>query len=180
MDPALVEARWRPAVAAALDARSRYREVAVRAPAGPVHDRLAELGAHVDTAVLAAWDAARRGADLAATVATLDPDRVNAELKAARRRRDEAGDDPAAAELVASLATQHAAAQRLWNELDAVDDRLRLVEVRLGALVARAAELAWRQGPTAELDAAGADLDAVVGELGRVRAALDELDAGPG
>jgi len=65
--------------------------------------------------------------------------------------------------------------QRLLNALDDTDDRLRLLDARLGAAVAQAAEIAL--GTSGE-DAAGAldaQLAGVVDELGTLRSALDEL-----
>ena len=87
---------------------------------GPSRDRLA-LQTQVDSAVLAAWDTARRAGDIERTLATLDPDRVTAEYKQARRT---SGDD----ELEAALAQRFAPVQRLLNTLDDTDERLRLLD----------------------------------------------------
>ena len=64
--------------------------------------------------------------------------------------------------------------QRLLNTVDDTAERLRLLEARLGATVARAAEVALTAS-TDGVDAVGAELDGVVGDLTALRAALDEL-----
>ena len=95
----------------------------------------------------------------------IDPERVTGDYKAARRTE---GDD----ELEAVLAQRFASVQRLFNALDDTDERLRLLDARLGATVAGAAEVALG---TAGADTLDTDLDDVVGELESLRAALHEL-----
>jgi hypothetical protein len=160
-----VSPRFGGAVATALDARRRYTDLVAGMRPGPARDRLADLQARVDEGVLAVWDTARRAGDIERTLATLDPDRVTAEYKRARRTED---DD----ELEAALAQRFASVQRLLNTLDDTDERLQLLDARLGAAVAAAAEVAV--GTTAP-DQVGAELESVVGDLEALRAALHDL-----
>jgi hypothetical protein len=115
------------------------------------------------------WETARRATDVARTLDALDPDRVTDDYKRAKR----SGDDP---RLEAVLAQRFDSVQRLLNTLDDTDERLRLLDARLGAVVAGAAEVALGTVAGArDVDALGAELDGVVDDLGALRAALDEL-----
>ena len=132
---------------------------------GPVRDRLTDAGARLDAGVAAVWEIAQRATQVERTLAALDPERVTDEYKRAKRRAD----DP---ELEAVLAQRFGSVQRLLNTLDDTDHRLRLLDARLGAAVAGAAEVALG-GVGA--DRLGDELDGVVTELRTLRAALDEL-----
>ncbi len=90
VDPAAASPRFEPAVSEALDARRRYRELLDGLRPGPVRDRLATTGERLEAGVLAVWDTARRASEIERTLAALDPERVAAEYKRAKR----AGDDP--------------------------------------------------------------------------------------
>jgi len=165
VSPSSVSPRFAGAVAAALDARRRYADLVAGMRSGPSRERLAALQARVDAGVLAVWDTVRRAGDIEHTLATLDPDRVTAEYKQARRRE---GDD----DLEAALAQRFASVQRLLNTLDDTDERLQLLDARLGAAVAAAAEVAVGTAPP---DQVGTELEAVVGDLEALRAALHDL-----
>jgi hypothetical protein len=169
VDPRAVAPRFGEAVAAALDARRRYGDVLAGIRPGPVREQLAGLAIRVDAGVLAVWETDRRATDVARTLDALDPDRVTDDYKRAKR----SGDDP---RLEAVLAQRFDSVQRLLNTLDDTDERLRLLDARLGAVVAGAAEVALGTVAGAgDVDALGAELDGVVDDLGALRAALDEL-----
>src|SRR5690349_4828210 len=135
VDPASVAPAYRAPVADALRARAQFGELVAGLRDGPLQDRLRELGTRVDAGVLAVWRTASQAAEIDRVTATLDPDRVTAELKQARRAG--AGDD-----VVAALQARFASTQRLLNHRDELRDRLPVLEARLGTAVARAAELA--------------------------------------
>ena len=118
--------------------------------------------------MLAVWDTARRATEVERALATLDPDRVTDDYKRAKR----SGADP---ELEEALRQRFASVQRLLNTVDDTDRRLRLLEARLGALVAGAAEVALGVGGAGDADALGVELDQVVSELATLRTALDEV-----
>jgi hypothetical protein len=170
VDPATTSPRFAGAVAEALETRRRYRELLDGVRAGPVREQLVRSGDRLDAGVLAVWDTASRATEVERTLAALDPDRVTAEYKRAKR----SGDDPV---LEAALAQRFTSVQRLLNTLDDTDDRLRLLDARLGAAVAQAAEVALDIGGTgpAGADALDAELTGVVDELGALRSALDDL-----
>jgi hypothetical protein len=166
VDPALAPRRFAPAVAESLAARGRYHELVEGLRPGAVRDRLVALADRVDAGVLAVWDTVQRAAEVERILATLDPERVTHEYKQAKR----SAADP---DLVAAREARFGSVQRLLNALDDTDERLRLLEARLGGAVARAAEVALAAGAGAdELDA---ELAAVVSDLGALRAGLDEL-----
>jgi hypothetical protein len=166
VDPAAASPRFGPAVVEALDARRRYRELLEGLRPGPIRDRLISTGEGFDAGVLAIWETASRATDIERTLATLDQDRVTAEYKRAKR----AGDAP---DVEAALGQRFVSVQRLLNTLDDTDERLDVLEARLGGIVARAAEVALAAGAGA--DALDAELSGVVGELDALRRALDEL-----
>jgi hypothetical protein len=168
VDPRATSPRFAPAVAEALESRRRYHELLDGLRPGPVHDRLARTGEGLDAGVLAVWDTASRATDIERTLATLDPERVTAEYKRARR----AGDD---ADVEAALGQRFLSVQRLLNTLDDTDDRLRLLDARLGAAVAQAAEVALDVAGPSAADALDAELAGVVDELAALRSALDDL-----
>ncbi len=168
VDPAAVSPRFAGSVAAALDARHRYAEVLASVRPGPVRDRLAVSGDRLVAGVAAVWEIAQRATQVERTLAALDPERVTDDYKAARR----SGADP---ELEAALAQRFTSVQRLLNALDDTGERLRLLDARLGAAVAGAAEVALGVSGEADADALAAELDGAVGELAALRTALDEL-----
>jgi hypothetical protein len=170
VDPTAVSPRFARAVADAIDTRGRFASVLAGVREGPVRDRLLASGARLDDGVLAVWATAQRATAIGHTLDALDPDRVTEEYKRAKRARD----DP---ELEAVLAQRFGSVQRLLNALDDTDDRLRLLDARLGAAVAAAAEVALgaAAGGGGGADALDVELDGVVAELDALRLALGEL-----
>ncbi|MGH9228710.1 MAG: hypothetical protein ACRD07_08265 [Acidimicrobiales bacterium] len=168
VDPRATSPRFAAAVAEALETRRRYRELLDGLRPGPVRERLVRTGEGLDAGVLAVWDTASRATEIERTLATLDPERVTAEYKRAKR----AGDEP---DVEAVLGRRFVSVQRLLNTLDDTDDRLRLLDARLGAAVAHAAEVALDVTGFGAADALDAELAGVVEELAALRSALDEL-----
>ena len=166
VDPALVPPTYRGPVQDALTARRQFDQLVAGVRPGPLQDRLQELSGRVDAGVRAVWGSARHALELERVLATLDPERVSAELKRARR-------DGAAAEVVEPLAARFASVQRLLNTLDEVRQRLPVLEARLGTAVARTAELTL----TSSVAAAPAELDALAGELDALTVELHALGA---
>jgi hypothetical protein len=150
-----------------VDARRRYQDLVDGLQPGAVRDRLAGLQGQVDAGVTAVWDAVTRAAETERVLATLDPERVTAELKDARR-------SGAAPEVLTALEDRFGSVQRLLNTLDETDERLRLLDVRISGTVARAAEVAL--GSATGADELDAELRSVVDELTALRSALDSLD----
>jgi hypothetical protein len=167
VDPAALPPRWSGAVADAVAARARWQELVTGVRPGPVRDRLAELGELVDAGVLAAWETAVRAVEAGRIAESLDAERVTDDYKRAKR------DPTVDPELLEALTARFTSVQRVLNAVDDAAERLRLLDVRLGATVARAAEVALTAGAGAE--ELGDELDAVVGELGALRDSLESL-----
>ena len=108
-------------MAEALEARRRYAELLAGLRTGPMRDRLAATGERLDAGVVAVWETARRATEIERTLTTLEPERVTADYKRAKR----ADADP---ELERVLGQRFAAVQRLLNTLDDTDGRLRLLD----------------------------------------------------
>ena len=159
--------RWAPVVADAVEVRRRWYELVAGLREGPVRDRLTELGEKIDAGVLAVHATASRAADAERIAATLDADKVTDDYKRAKR---DPSVDPA---LLDALSVRFASVQRVLNALDDVDRQLRLLDARLGAAVARGAEVALTAGEGS--DDLARELDAVVGELGALQQSLDAL-----
>src|SRR5262245_40935603 len=74
-------AAYRGPVTGAVRARAQFGELVIGLADGPLKERLGELGERVDAGVLAIWGTASRAAAIDRVAATLDPDRITAELK---------------------------------------------------------------------------------------------------
>ena len=170
VDPAAVPERYRAPVADALRVRAQFAQLVAGLRPGPLQDRLRELGGRVDAGVLAVWRTAAQAAEIDRVAVTLDPDRVTADLKQARR-------SGAADEVVAALQQRFVSTQRLLNSRDELRDRLPVLEARLGTAVARAAELALTSPAAAIAEVTGleGELDRLVLELDALGAATAEL-----
>ena len=160
--------RFSGAVAEAVGARLRFRHVFEGLREGPLRDRLVELAPKVDDGVLAVWDTVQRAAEVERIATGLDAEGVLADFKRARR------DPSTPPELLGALEDRFESVQRLLNVVDDVDRRLQLLDARLGAAVARAAEVAVvASGDSAVV--LGEELDAVVSELGHLRDTMASL-----
>lgn len=167
VDADRVAARYALRVRDALDSRRRWQELVGSMREGALRDRLGGLSAQVDEGVLAVWSTVQRLSEIERIVATVDLDRVTDELK--RVRRDPAA-DPA---MVQALNDRFVSIQRMLNVVDDADDQLRLLDARLGAAVARAAEVVLVAG--ADVPVLDDELGTVVTELESLRTALESL-----
>jgi hypothetical protein len=158
IDPRRLGEPWRWYVKEALDARARYERSLAGADAGPLRERLREIGARVDDAVEECWRIANRGQQLA------------------RRLRGLADAPPSETNerLAAALHGQIATYRRISGAVGEARDRLQVLEARLDETVARAVELGLRVDDPVELGGLGADVDALVVELEALRRGLDE------
>lgn len=163
IDPFTVQDPWRAMVMRAQSTGHRFSAAVRKTPPGPLHDRLAEVGARVETGVRQAWAIAKRGHALDDAVQVLDLPRI-------RRDLQRGGDDP----VVTALRNQLAAGERL--EAVSADARARLARLNaeLDESVARAVELSVSSGDASLLQPLGTEVEAVVHELESLRLALDE------
>ena len=161
---------WKRFVHDALDARHRYDRACKTAMAGPLQDRLVEIGQRLDAAVQEVWRIARRGNALVDGIRQLDANDARRQLAALQG----GADSEARRGTIAALESQLASADRL--EAVAIDarDRLQLMDARLDEAVARAIELSLRAEDVGELHGLGNDVDNLVGEMETLRQGLEE------
>lgn len=169
IDPFTVGEAWRGPVKAAMQASARYDQLLRSISAGPLRDRLSDIGRSVERSVDECWRVAQRGDALASALSAID-------AATARRQLAELpegiGDDV----VVRSLRARVASAERLEALAEDARRRLTELEARLHQAVATAVELSQRQGDGADATLLGSDVDDVAGQLGALRAALDEAD----
>ena len=172
IDPAAVPAACRPAVERAVRSRAQFAELVTTLRDGPLHDRMDALAGQLDAGVLAVGAPPSQAGAIDRVTTALEPERITAELKHARR-------DGAPDEVVAALQERFASTQRLLNSRDELRVRLDVLEARLDTAVARAAELALTSSASAATEIADLerDLGAVVLELDALAAATAELGA---
>lgn len=165
-----VPPRLRGHVDDALESFDRWRRLVGRTAVGPLRDRLDGWTFRLDDVVQQIVATATQVGEIEAVLRTLDPQRVTDELKAAKRA---AAGGPPPAELGA-LEARFASVQRMMNAVADAEERLRVLDVRLGAVVAQGAEVAML-GTDAGGDRMDADLDALAVELDALRGALGDL-----
>jgi hypothetical protein len=166
IDPAAVSTRWAPIVADALAARRQWTEVVAGLRAGPVRDRLSDLSSQVDRGVLAVWETVGDAEAAERLAAQLDAEQVTADHKRAMR---DPSVDPA---LRDALAARFTSVQRVLNAIEEADERLQVLDARLGATVARGIELSVTAGDPGDI---GVELDSVITELDALRSSLASL-----
>ena len=164
---------WRAFVREALDAQRRYRKAVSSANAGPLRDRLVEIGERIDAGVQECWRVARRGDALVDAIGNLDPTAARRELAAAKEAQ-KLNPGPNQEATVKALQALADSADRLIGVATEAQDKLRLLDARLDESVARAVELSIRAEDVGELGGLGGDVESLVSDLETLRVALDE------
>lgn len=163
IDPFTVQDPWRAMILRARSTANRFDAAVRTTPAGPLHDRLAEIRGRVEAAVGEAWAIAKRGHALDNAVQALDLPRI-------RRDLERAGDEAVAE----SLSSQLAAGERLAAVSEDTRTRLARLNARLDESVAQAVELSVAGPDAPALQPLGNEVEEVVTELESLRLALDE------
>ena len=133
--------------------------------AGPLRERLLELGRRIDHGVLTCWGIAQQGDAMDGAVREIDPDGVARELEQL---------DDADTRTAAALRSQLATAERLAQVSRDAHDRLRVLNAQLDEVVVRAIELSVGATDVTGLGSLSTDVDALVGEMESLRVALQE------
>jgi len=173
IDPFTVQDPWRTMVRRAQSTATRFDDAVRKTKAGPLRERLSDIGRRVTVAVDEAWAVAKRGHALDDAVEQLkagDTRRRLAELEQA------GGGDPA---ITQSVRNQLQSAERLAGVAQDARTRLQRLNASLEETVARAIELSVSAPDSGALQPLGADLDSVVDELESLRLALEETASGP-
>jgi hypothetical protein len=160
---------WRQHVQGALKARRRFEETLRTTRPGPSRDRLAEIGERINIGIDECWQIATRGHEIDKAVKRLNLPSARSNMDLLRSRPS----DPSTAATLASLQSQIDSGERLKAKSADVAQRLRLLEVRLSELAARASEVAVG---TRDEVAYGNDVEDVISQLEGMRLALDETD----
>lgn len=162
IDPFVLGEPWRRHVSAAQAAQRRYREIVAATPAGPLRANMESITRQVQRGIEECWMIAKRGDELDTALSRLD----SASLRNALER---ATDDTTRG----SLQSQLGSASRIRSTRDDTDSRLRLLNTRLGELVAQAAEVSVGADSTGELGSAVHD---VVTQLEALRLAVEDVN----
>ena len=152
---------WRRHVASAQSAQRRFQTLVASIAPGPLRARMAEIGLSVNKGVLECWEIAKRGDALDDTMRSLDSASIKSRLANAK--------DGVARR---SLESQMKSVDRVRAARDEADEKLRVLQTRLGELVSQAAEVSIGVDHTAEL---GSAVDEVVLQLEALRLAVREV-----
>jgi len=162
IDPFALSDPWRRSVSSAQSAQRRYTEIVRAIPAGPLRSKMESITAQVQRGVEECWLIAKRGDELDTALNRLDTTSL--------RTRLEASTDDATR---TSLQAQLDSANRIRATRDDTEQRLRLLNTRVGELLAQAAEVSVRADTTDEL---GSAVDDVVTQLESLRLAVEEIN----
>jgi hypothetical protein len=162
IDPFVLGEPWRRHVSAAQAAQRRYAEIVAATPAGPLRTNMESITLQVQRGVEECWLIAKRGGELDTALNRLDGPSLQA-------RHDASTDDATRASLQAQLDS----AQRIRTTRDDTDQRLRLLNTRLGELLAQAAEVSVGADATGDL---GSAVDDVVTQLESLRLAVEDIN----
>ncbi|HVM55002.1 MAG TPA: hypothetical protein VM262_17590 [Acidimicrobiales bacterium] len=175
IDPFALSAHWRQPVQEALQAQRRFGEAVRKADAGPLRERLREIGTRIDAGVRECWRVAQRGHAMESGLKVLDIEGTKREL--ADVERDLRGSSDERLERAReSLRAQLSSAQRMIDAVSDARSQLRLLDARLDEAVTRAVELSLRSAGDADIRGLGSDVDAVVQDMEALRAALEDVD----
>lgn len=174
IDPFALQDPWRRYVKEALDAQKRFETAVHDAPAGPMHQRLAQIAARIDDGLDDCWRIARQGHTLAKAHRRLDADEAARELEQITSSSSPPAEGSALAETAEALQAQVNAAQRMEKTINEAQDKLRLIDARLDEAAARAIELSVNEGDASALSTLSDDVDGLVGDLEALRQGMDE------
>ncbi len=153
---------WRRYVSAAQSAQRRYREIVAATPAGPLRSNMESITRQVQRGVEECWFIAKRGDELDVALNRLDATSLRGRLAGSI-------DDATRA----SLQAQIDSAQRIRTTRDETDQQLRLLNTRLGELLAQASEVSVGADTTSDL---GNAVDDVVTQLQSLRLAVEDVN----
>jgi hypothetical protein len=175
IDAFTLSATWRKSINQAQSAQRRFKEAVAKADAGPLRERLGDIGARIDTGVLECWRVAQRGDAIERGLKMLNVETTKRALVDVERDLAK-GPDERLEQTRTSLRAQLHSAQRMIDAVQDARNQLRLLDARLDEAVTRAVELSLRSSSTAELGGLGSDVDALVQDMEALRAALDDVD----
>ncbi len=161
---------WHTLMRDVLDARRRFDRAVSTVKAGPLRDRLGDVGERLGTAVREAWKTALAGQSLSDARAQIDGGRIHAELAAARQSPETVR----SGQTIAAIEAQLASVERMDSTIADAYDRLRLLDARIDETVTRTLELSVSQTDGESLAGLGDEIDSIVGDMEALRQAIDE------
>jgi hypothetical protein len=153
---------WRRYVSAAQAAQRRYTDIVAATAAGPLRSNMESITRQVQRGVEECWLIAKRGDELDVALNHLDRPSLQARLESST-------DDATRASLQAQLDS----AERIRATRNDTDQQLRLLNTRLGELLAQAAEVSVGSDTTSDL---GSAVDDVVTQLESLRLAVEDVN----
>lgn len=175
IDPFTLGEPWRQLVSQSQSSARRFRETVERAGDGPLRESLRAIATQLDRGVDEAWEIARRGDEIDRTIRRLDPTRLRSQLEMSERRAiTEPGADAGVnvtAE-VDSIRRQLETADRLRQRSTDTASSLRLTQIRLDELVARATEVTIGDEDT---ESYRGEVDELIVRLEALHAAVAEV-----
>jgi hypothetical protein len=153
---------WRRYVSAAQAAQRRYTDIVAATAAGPLRSNMESITHQVQRGVEECWLIAKRGDELDVALNRLDRPSLQARLESS-------ADDATRASLQAQLDS----AERIRATRNDTDQQLRLLNTRLGELLAQAAEVSVGSDTTSDL---GSAVDDVVTQLESLRLAVEDVN----
>lgn len=166
IDPFALREPWRFFVRDAISARNRFADALDGADAGPLRERLVEIGDALNHGVEQCWQAAQKGQQLTDARRRIPVKRLQGDLEAMEP------DDPRRRGMEAQLESHARLAER--EERTRVE--LERLDVRLDESVVRASELRTRAGGGEDIDAIEAAITDVVRSLEALRLGLDDVE----
>jgi type IV secretory pathway TrbD component len=178
IEPGSLRVPWQGFVRDALQARSQFATATGRVRSGPLRERLDAIDDGLQSGVQECWKVAQAGHELAVARSQIDVPDITAQRGAIDPAAAAVSDSPAA-ETVAALDAQLAAAARMDQVIADTAARLRLLDARLDEAVTRAIELSVHADGADELRGLGDDVATLVDDLESLRQGLAELDGTP-
>lgn len=163
IDPFTLGEPWRRHVSSAQSTQRRYNEIVAATAKGPLQERLTAIGRQVHHAIEECWTIAKRGDQLDDSLKRLNTASLRTQLE---RSVDET--------TRLSLRTQIESSDRIRANRDQTNQQLRLLNIRMGELVAQAAEVSVGSHTTESL---GSAIDDVVTQLEALRLAVEDVEA---
>ncbi|MFZ4668827.1 MAG: hypothetical protein ACOYML_05975 [Microthrixaceae bacterium] len=176
VNPRQLQEPWRQSLAGVHAARRRFDEAMTGLRAGPLRERLNELGSRLDVAVAEAGRVAAAGNALQHGRRRIDTNSLQQELAQARAMPPSPGND----QVIAALEAQFASATRLDTTIQTTWNRLRVLDARIDESVTRTVELAATQQEGDELGGLDTEINSIVGEMEALRQAIEETGGTPG
>ncbi len=175
IDPFTLDDPWRRMVQDAVQARAQFADAVRSTDAGPLRDRLAEIGERINDGVEECWKIARAGHALTQARKRIDLAGIQRELADVGPATTGLPTESSTArdETIAALQSQIATTNRMDTTISSTRDRLRLLNARLDESVTRSIELSVSSTSESAIEQVGSDVSAITTEMEALRQAIE-------